>query len=136
MKFWFQGDTVIEDLKYKKVYIQDNDSIADFNNAYYFAAVREDTMAGKVYFRSEYYYSDGQEHLLYDFSVDVGDTVRFYSLWSGLQKKEMTVKSIDSILIDNHYRKRINFDHENSGEESWIEGIGSTHGLFFRDVLM
>jgi hypothetical protein len=49
--------------------------------------------------------------------------------------KERVVKSIDSILIDNHYRKRINFEREPWGglaqEESWMEGIGTTNGLFF-----
>jgi len=137
MKFWFQGDTVIGDYKYKKVYMQANDSIADFDRAYYFAAIREDTVAEKVYFHYNDYYNGEGEYLLYDFSVNVGDVVNFYSLWGGFapQLKERIVLSIDSILIDNYYRKKINFEYETWGyymqPESWIEGIGSTNGLFF-----
>ena len=140
MKYWFHGDTIIEDLTYKKVYVQYDDSIADFNNARYFAVIREDTAAGKVYCTNPYYQTNPynplnneREILLCDFSVNVGDTVSFYSLWEWDEKKQV-VKSIDSILIDNQYRKRVNFVHErwgNSHIESWIEGIGSTHGLFY-----
>ena len=134
MKFWFQGDTIIENLQYKKVYAQPNNPIADFSKARYFAAIREDTIAEKVYCVLGSYefppYST-EEYLLYDFSVNVGDTVSFYSLWGfwSPSMKTQVVESIDSILIDEHYRKRINFPVWH--EESWIEGIGSTHGLFF-----
>ena len=147
MKFWFQGDTTIGDYTYKKVYMQNGDSIADFNRASYFAAIREDTIAEKVYCVNPTYgvpYTDARDErevLLYDFSLNVGEKVNFYSFWSswGSQGwgsgspyiKEQVVISIDSILIDNHYRKRINFHNEHSGIEYWIEGIGSTHGIFF-----
>jgi hypothetical protein len=128
MKFWFNDDTIIEDLKYKKVYMQSHDTIADFNKTHYFAVIREDTMAEKIYC----IYGKHEEFLLYDFSVNVGDNVKFYSLWCWWtpQLKELIVKSIDSVLIDNLYRKRINFGY-NKHEESRIEGIGSTNGLFF-----
>ncbi|MCL2311690.1 MAG: T9SS type A sorting domain-containing protein [Firmicutes bacterium] len=133
MKFHFQGDTIIDNFKYKKVYMQAHDSIADFNKAYYFAAIREDTIAEKVYCYTEDYYYGAREYLLYDFSVNVGDVVNFYSFWCGLREVYQVVESIDSILIDNHYRKRINFvnDYPDTPNDSWIEGIGSTHGLFF-----
>jgi len=146
MKFWFQGDTVIENLKYKKVYVQYEDSIANFNNASYFAAIREDTTAKKVYGVASYTSIpycpyNGEEVLLYDFSVNVGDIVSFYSFWPFGEphiREQQVVKSIDSILVDNHYRKRINFIHNegswNAYPESWIEGIGSTHGLFFAGI--
>jgi hypothetical protein len=131
MKFWFQGDTIFDNLKYKKVYMQYEDSIADFGNARYFAAIREDTVAEKVYFYYEYYLGNGAEYLLYDFSVNVGETVSFYTLWGGLRMQEQVVISIDSIFIDNHYRKKINFIDDWGGQDSWIEGIGSIQGVFF-----
>jgi hypothetical protein len=131
MKFWFEGDTSIGDFTYKKVYVQSHDSIADFSKARYFAALREDTIAEKVYFRYVDY-NGNAEFLLYDFSVNIGDTVSFYSLWPFWypELKQRVVESIDSTLIDNHYRKRINF-HQYYQPESWIEGIGSTNGIFF-----
>jgi len=141
MKFWFEGDTIINGLQYKKVYKQENARIADFNEARYFAAIREDTIAARVYC-----HYNGAEYLLYDFSVNVGDVVHFYSFWHGIpfrhpflppRIRQSTVSSIDSILIDNEYRKRINFFSDfnwppfSYSHEFWIEGIGSTNGLFF-----
>ena len=139
MKFWFQGDTVIDDLRYKKVYEQSYDSIANFDNAYYRAAIREDTTAEKVYYYYEKYAVGGKEYLLYDFSVKVGDTVSYYAWWNIGGLARQVVESIDSILIDNQYRKKINFIHDKDWngkyEESWIEGIGSTYGIFFAGFL-
>jgi len=44
---------------------------------------------------------------------------------------------VDSIQINNQYRKRINIDIENNNYiESWIEGIGSTFGLFFHLLMV
>jgi len=128
IKYWFQGDTVIKNVKYKKVYLQHSfyDTI-DFSRAGYYAAIREDTMAEKVYcIYSDWVYEE-KEYLLYDFSVNVGDTVGiyYYFIWH-----TQVVKSIDSLFIDGSYRKRINFDNGIYGKESWIEGIGSTYGLF------
>jgi len=138
MKFWFEGDTIIENLKYKKVYWQWNDSIADFSKAQYFAAIREDTIAEKVYFVPANLDNPQQgtdEYLLYDFAVDVGETINFYTFWPDiwyLREETHVVESIDSILIDNQYRKKINFIGKlYYMPEAWIEGIGSTHGLFF-----
>ena len=128
MKFWFEGEVVIDGLQYKKVYMQYDDPIADFSKAQYFAAIREDTDAEKVYC-----YYEGEEYLLYDFSVNVGDVVHFYSFWPYLRPREQVVESVDYVLIDNEYRRRINFLHDRWSvyTESWIEGIGSTNGLFF-----
>ena len=138
MKFWFEGDTVIGDYTYKKVYMQSGDSIADFNKSWYFTAIREDTIAKKVYFFYDKYPASGaEEYLLYDFSVNVGDEVSFYSLWPFWypEHKQRVVHSLDSILVDDNYRKKINFKSTifwgNIIDESWIEGIGSTNGLFF-----
>jgi len=136
MKFWFQGDTIIENLQYKKVYVQPNNPIADFSKAWYFAAIREDAIAEKVYCvlgSYEFPQYSTEEYLLYDFSVNVGDTVSFYTLWGERypHMKTQVVESIDSILIDSHYRKRINFNTWYWNQDSWIEGIGSTQGLFF-----
>ncbi len=132
-KFWFQGDTIIYNKKYKKVFQQNGDSIADFNKATYYAAVREDTLNEKIYCIQN---DDGIERLISDFSLNVGDTVSVYSFWPFGSPRLVTVKikSIDSILIYDKYRKRLNIDEAQGclGEgESWIEGIGSTLGLFF-----
>jgi hypothetical protein len=131
-KLWFQGDTTIDSKKYKKVFQQRWDSIADLNKATYYAAVREDTLNERIYCIQK---DDGIERLIYDFSLNEGDTATIYSFWpfGTPVKKLIKVKNVDSIQISGQFRKRINLDpYVNSNySESWIEGIGSTFGLFF-----
>jgi hypothetical protein len=65
-------------------------------------------------------------NLIYDFSVDVGDSIIIDGIGS---QYTFLVVSIDSILITNNYRKRISLMGINYLHEEWIEGIGSTFGL-------
>lgn len=132
-KFWFQGDTVISNKQYKKVFRQIFDTVADFNRATYYAAVREDTLNEKIYCIQT---TDGIERLICDFSLNAEDTVSVYCFWPSENYPRLEfieVNSVDSIQINNQFRKRINIKNGYSidYEESWIEGIGSTFGLFF-----
>jgi len=141
-KFWFMDDTIISSKQYKKVYVQSYDSIPDFAQAVYFAAVREDTLNEKIY---SFQKIDTTERLIADFAVQAGDTVSVFAYWWILNlsqptplPKTSTIHSVDSVLIHNNYHKRINFHqgpyNGGSYNESWIEGIGSTWGLFFPNV--
>ncbi|HQU99556.1 MAG TPA: T9SS type A sorting domain-containing protein, partial [Bacteroidia bacterium] len=67
------------------------------------------------------------EHLLYDFNMGVGDTVKGY-LESFTFPTVDIVQSIDSALVGSTYRKRWNIN--NCYNIQLIEGIGSTYGLF------
>jgi len=71
-KYWFEGDTIINSYQYKKVFKQTGNPIANFDESVYYAALREDTIAERVYCIVE---EDGIERLLYDFSLNVGDTI-------------------------------------------------------------
>lgn len=129
-KFWFEGDTVINNISYKKVFSQWGET-PDFNYAYYYAAVREDTIAERIYCYHKY---DEQEYLIADFSGEPGDILTVFNYFYGDSRNEIEVEieSVDEILIDGNYRKRINIvDRYGVFPESWIEGIGSTNGLFF-----
>jgi len=90
--------------------------------------------AGKVWFRklndtstfSIYYYLPiDSEILLYDFDLQVGDSLS----WKPFNSK---VEQIDSVqLTDGGWRKRIHFTSNGMYEpEDWIEGVGSSYGLF------
>lgn len=76
------------------------------------------------------------EILLYDFSLEVGDTFYLAENWFLFSPEYLVVNSIDSILIMNgDYRKRINFDSGNY----WIAGIGAyigsvTHPWYFESL--
>lgn len=130
-RFYVDGDTIINSLTYKKYYISFDTIIA--NNSSMYAFLREDTISKKVYAISA---DSLQEHLIYDFSLNVGDTTTVYShWWYTNQYFNVKVQAIDSLLIQGQFRKRLklnNLDGSFSGpyDEYWIEGIGSTYGLF------
>jgi hypothetical protein len=72
----------------------------------------EDTVSQKVFYTNV----NGDEVLLYDFSLSEGDVFEY-----------MLVTKVDSIqLLDSSFRKRIVF--EDGHYYSWIEGIGSDMG--------
>ena len=134
-RFVFDGDTTINDLRYTKVLFQHGYEEDDFSEPRYYAAVREDTISGKIYCIQ---YNDGIERLLADFNVEAGDEVTVYSFWPDWQNAyptESTVKvrSVDTIEINGEKRKKINIDNgfeDGEWADYWIEGIGSIHGLF------
>ncbi|HXB39934.1 MAG TPA: T9SS type A sorting domain-containing protein [Bacteroidia bacterium] len=124
------GDTTINAKQYHKVYDSGNKQPASgCFPIYYFAnnylgAIRQDTTLKKVYVVRRY--PNSNETTLYDFSLDVGDTLPEYPFTG----PPGTVVAIDSILIGSTYRKRFKtsaFTYSNSFYI--IEGIGSTVGL-------
>jgi hypothetical protein len=129
-KYWFHGDTLIDGMTYKKVFQQEYEPTADIRNAQYFASVREDTLNERIYCIQK---DDGIERLLYDFSLEPGDTISVYSFWPffNAEKRWVEVINVDSVKINDQYRKRISLLSEFNNEDIWIEGIGSTFGLFF-----
>jgi len=68
-------------------------------------------------------YLHGEERLIYDFSLQLGDSIEV-----GSQGDYAKVVSTDSISINGQYRKRIIFDPWFN--EFWIEGIGSSSSPF------
>ncbi|MBN1414512.1 MAG: T9SS type A sorting domain-containing protein [Bacteroidales bacterium] len=126
----FNEDTVINDKTYHKLY-RLNDTVIDRQNAIYMGGIREDSSKrvyylGKHPFPSDY--PEDEELLLYDFSVDIGDTVR--NVMFALSYQFLVVTSIDTLSFfnDNSLRKRINFDYP---FVKWMEGIGNNMGLLF-----
>jgi hypothetical protein len=71
---------------------------------------------------------------LYDFSLNVGDSVLF-DLY-GMYPEWLQVVNVDSILINGDYYRRLEFAEPtiqafDELNEIWIEGIGSIHGPLF-----
>jgi len=125
-------DTIINEISYKKLYMF-YDSVFDKSTATYVGGIREDEnkriyFKGDTvihYFKPEIDYPDYKEIVLFDFSVNVGDTI------SGGNYPDvvwLVVSSIDTIQIGDNLRRRINF---HTREYTWIEGIGSLRGLLF-----
>lgn len=135
-QYFMQGDTTIGAYSYHKVY---STSVFFFNGnqsapaTSFFGGLRQDTALRKVYcsIPSE----NIIDTLLYDFALQIGDTLKGYlarpSLWT------LTVNTVDSILLGNSYRKRINFGPQlGTSEYKFIEGIGFAAGLFYNGWTM
>ena len=131
-KYWFEGDTVIDNKEYIKVYSQYCYSETDCGNKYYYAAVRQDTINEKIYCIQV---DDGVERLIADFDVEAGDEVTVYSFWPWVTERLVKITDVDEVMIDDQYRKRVSIRNEYSypyPDDFWVEGFGSiTYGLFF-----
>jgi len=93
------------------------------SSGYYAGAFREDTSARKIYFMLP---TENVEQLLYDFTLQVGDTIRgYFENMCGTS----TIIAIDSIFIGNDYRKRWITYQDLYDTISIVEGIGNSTGL-------
>lgn len=92
----------------------------------YDAYVRQDSIERRVYIMDE---TDWTEKILYDFSLEVGDTVVSFLTGSGCDYPIIDV--VDSVLINGLYHRRLHIQNESCmyDETYFIEGIGSTSGL-------
>ena len=121
------SDTVINTITYRKI------DLCTVSNSFYHGALRYNV--GAVYFVPK---DSLNEYLLYDFSVSVGDTVNVIQNicdgWSSACANtpnysimSIPINDIDTIIVNGTQRRRIN---QSAGINQWIEGIGSTAGLF------
>jgi hypothetical protein len=147
-KYTLVGDTVINDLTYKKLFY--HKFLEEFtpDSLIYIAAMREDEINEKVYFIWEGF---DTEVLLYDFSLEVGDVFNVYCPWfsislhgpsfadyeigtvfvcevfyqniAGVDRKTIKVAAYYSDYCDYIYFS-----------EYWIEGIGSDSGLIYAGI--
>ena len=123
-------DTVINGTPYHKLYKADDTSFA---NAVLAGGLRDDTAARKVYF-----YNQSNEILLYDFSVQAGDTIHgnannYHNNW----RNDLIVHSVDSLFFNGSYHRRINLRMAFSLNNdilpaAWVEGMGNqVRGIVF-----
>lgn len=146
-------DTVMGAYSYKKIYMF-LDTVFDKSTATYVGGLREDSDK-KVWFKDEikihrmkpyFMIPDSDEILLYDFSVNVGDTIKkgnfdmlfLQEIYPDEVFPPIFVSQIDTVKIGNSLRKKIHFSavwnyvepsYLLSIDGEWIEGIGSTSGL-------
>jgi hypothetical protein len=118
------GDTTIGSFTYRKLGRTASVDLIP-SEASYHAAIRE---ANGIWSVID---SGGvEERLLYDLNSEVGDTVEVvvpFSMWTN-----PIVMAIDTIELNGSLRRRWHLDDPNAlgWIEYWIEGIGSTNGLF------
>jgi hypothetical protein len=120
------GDTLINQKNYLKIWETENSLMIDW---YVIGYAREDTN-GDVYFKR-----NTEEGLAYKFNVSVGDTFTMNNPFHMLTFTA-EILAIDTINVEpsNLDRKRIKLSEYNStwsGEEYWIEGVGSMAGIIW-----
>ncbi|MEI8046398.1 MAG: T9SS type A sorting domain-containing protein [Bacteroidota bacterium] len=124
---YYKGDTVINNKEYHKLYqtIRNIFCSRVIEGNGYCGALREDTINRKIFTIG---YGEHEEHLLYDFELNVGDTLDGYP--------ELIITSIDTIVTnDGKSRRRWHFPiYYYAGYV--IEGIGSNHGLLSSMMLL
>ncbi|MCX6245833.1 MAG: T9SS type A sorting domain-containing protein [Bacteroidetes bacterium] len=133
----FTADTVINSLTYKKVIRALEDSPGDWLPYGY---IRENTDK-QVFYKISV--SD-PERMLYDLNVSKHDTIYVYGLTTSYTYKNLDsisyyVRSIDSILVDASYRKRINLaipEDTTFTFEQWVDSIGGLGGMLHNRSLL
>lgn len=124
--YGFQGDTLINNEQWLKLYSTRDSTFQ--NDLLYRGLLRAEN--------SKVLYLDTLNQLdtLYDFSLNVGDSVLF-DLY-GMYPEWLHVINIDSVQINGAYYRRLKFEEPSISafdwlDEEWIEGIGSKHGPLF-----
>ncbi len=131
-------DTVLDGKAYSQIY----NSFYAFNGpspGYYAGGLRSEN--DKVWFKPS---TSSDELLIYDFSAQAGDTVhlwRNYVIWATpeldtLENVTFIVTKVDSVLLHDGWHKRWKARCYNGyyAFETWIEGLGSTNGVFDRYI--
>ena len=85
--------------------------------------IKNATPANKIFF---IYQSQNTDSLLFDYNLNVGDTVK--GILAPLFSYAF-VTSIDSVIINSQYHKRWNLDYCSGYSFYFIQGIGSNLGL-------
>lgn len=121
LSYYTSSETIINELRYGILWLETKDST---DNNLIVGALRE--YGKKIYYRDLSIPADesNEEYLLYDFSVQKGDTI----MHDALGNFYSVVLDIDSVIIqgDNMYRKKYTVKSNNYSDLNYIiEGIGS-----------
>jgi len=122
--YYLDGDTVVNNLFYNRMYSNDEE-IVDSSKSELSGGIRQDTSLKHVYFIE----FGKPEVLLYDFSLTVGDTVKSKAF--GYSTYPVIVQSIYSRQINNKPRKVFFMVVDGAQHYEIFEGFGSTHGVLF-----
>lgn len=116
-QYVINGDSMTNNTFYKKLY-----GSYDLTTSNIFVGLlREEVSEGKVY----RYDGQGGEQLLYNYSLEAGESDTIYAM--GMEY-EVTIQSVETITVDGTPRKKMHFT--DAGRPAfWIEGVGSCYGI-------
>ncbi|TAH42438.1 MAG: T9SS type A sorting domain-containing protein [Bacteroidetes bacterium] len=131
--YFINGDSIVNNLVYKKIYMKGQGYLSSINfpggscsGSYSYIDTIPSLLLRsqdkKMYVRMSY---DTSEYLLYDFDLEIGDTLtptHYCNL------NDIYVIGIDSIATPNGYLKKFELSN-NSSARYLLEGIGNSNGL-------
>lgn len=115
----FSGDSTYEGKKYFVVYNTLDTTQFNWNPC---GLIREDSTR-KIFYKES---TSAQEELIYDFNAKIGDTL---FIPPDLSNIPIVVYNIDTFELGGVTRKRYEIFRIDSGDDIWIEGIGSLLGI-------
>lgn len=123
----FEGDTVVQDTAYQKVMISTDELHENWD--FFGAFIREEN--GQVFYRELYQ----EEGLIYDFSLQIGDTVLVNNT-RALEAIHLVLNQVDSVPAQSGYVERwqLSCVEYPDQTETWIRGIGSMAGVMNSSV--
>lgn len=129
------GDTIIDGKICKKIGVT---YIPTSPYALYSPIMYEDssgTIFGIIYNSQNQTYV---QEVMYNFNLNVGDTITPYSEWESPYGETFEVLEVDSFFFAEKYRKRISLGFMGSTDttEYWYEGVGSSMGLIYPGCLI
>lgn len=73
---------------------------------------------------------DGDDYLLYDFSLELGD--EYCQLVFERETEALSLTGIETVRADDeHTFRRLKIENQSGGSDVWIDGIGSSFDLLF-----
>lgn len=133
-------DTFMYQRNYKKVFTFSTPSFQQAN-ASFLGGIREDSLKRVFYIGKSFLYkspavsNDSTEILLYNFSVNIGDTLQVED-YPNLIDDSLVVRSIDTIILGNQTRRLIkiglptaDFPEEIFTYVTWLEGVGKLNNF-------
>ena len=142
LQYKMYGDTVIETKSYNKIFTSKILEFQDPSDSLH-CFIRQDTALKHVYARFPYNtYHDSSDILIYDFSLQVGDTFNIKLITDGSIHQTVVQSSGDSTATNIDYRRLI-FLHciepfvwgpGCDGSFSWMEGIGYTQTFLYTEI--
>ncbi|PCJ81108.1 MAG: hypothetical protein COA49_07340 [Bacteroidetes bacterium] len=135
------GSEVIDSILHFKLFAKEVGNLSGYAPFDHVGYIRE-SEDRKIYFipiDEEWYMygicdlNVGQEYIIYDFNISVGDTLEFFIspefyIQPGLSAF-IVLDSIKSIQLDLEYRNAYYFSYDTYKKWMWVEGIGGDRGL-------
>lgn len=122
--YQFKEDSVVNNQTYTLLKVSSDSTLV---NWYTIGLFREDTISKRVF-----WLLNNVDELLYDFSLEVGDTAKVTSAFGNPYPNCGTEMIVDSIAFHEYFGKLRKHWYFNipyySNPETWIEGIGNLFG--------